>query len=282
MAAEFDRRAADEAERVAASIMRQLGFADARQTQRSGDGGIDVLSSGGVAQVKWQTAKVGRPALQNLVGAAHIHGTPAMLFFARVGYSAQAVQFADSVGMQLFTFGLDGSYRPVNHHAGTMSGSVVAGQHIAPEVARMQEFLGNQWRAEERVREAELAERQRLWAERKRQEVVTEQRRAQAQLARSQRLAAARERDERVAEILAAGKKPRSAGVALLIEAIQLISLIAVCAHLVAAVVVGLHRHYFSSAWSWVGVMVGLVVGAGVFLGVAAACGSSNQKSEII
>lgn len=58
------------AEQFAAEVMMIFGYQDARVTQRSADGGIDVRSARAVAQVKNWSKPVGRPHLQNLVGAA--------------------------------------------------------------------------------------------------------------------------------------------------------------------------------------------------------------------
>jgi hypothetical protein len=107
---------ADEAEEAAARFMVRLGYVDARRTAASGDGGIDVDSSAAVAQVKAHMKPVGRPMLQQLHGAATALGKAA-LFFALDGYTAQAVGWADGVGMALFRFDHSGAMEAVNDRA---------------------------------------------------------------------------------------------------------------------------------------------------------------------
>lgn len=107
-----------DAEMNAAGWMRQLGYLDARVTQRGADHGLDVVSSQAVAQVKWQTARVGRPALQNLFGARGHRNHLQMLFFSSSGYSRQAVFWANEHGVALFHFdGFHGALTPVNQMA---------------------------------------------------------------------------------------------------------------------------------------------------------------------
>jgi hypothetical protein len=69
------------AEVNAADWMRYWGFLDARVTQSGSDGGIDVRATGAVAQVKREAKAVGRPAVQNLVGARGRDASLHLLFF---------------------------------------------------------------------------------------------------------------------------------------------------------------------------------------------------------
>lgn len=71
------------AENMAAAHMRAYGFSDARTTPGGSDGGIDVVSRWGVAQVKYFSNPVGRPDVQKLRGAAH--GRDRVLFYALSG-----------------------------------------------------------------------------------------------------------------------------------------------------------------------------------------------------
>ncbi|QDC12713.1 hypothetical protein E2561_00570 [Rhodococcus ruber] len=107
---------AREAEENAAVHMRKLGFPDAAVTDEGPDGGIDVRSSGAVAQVKLWFRPVGSPALQQLYGA---RGTARheMLFFAHSGYSKPAVLYADQHSIALFTFDTDGNITAHNDSA---------------------------------------------------------------------------------------------------------------------------------------------------------------------
>jgi hypothetical protein len=88
-------------------------------TQRSGDGGIDVLSDHCVAQVKFYSDKpVGRPELQQLKGASVPYGDPEVVFFAYNGYTDQAIIYAEEVSMCLFDFHAHlGTFNSRNSHA---------------------------------------------------------------------------------------------------------------------------------------------------------------------
>lgn len=114
-------RDALEAEEVVALWVRWLGWPDARTTVATGDGGIDVIGTGptglAVAQVKFEAKPTGRPQLNALFGAGHGVGATSWLFFTAKGYSEQALDWADQVGMSLFSFTLDGDIQPVNRSA---------------------------------------------------------------------------------------------------------------------------------------------------------------------
>lgn len=103
-----------DAEHLAAEWMREHGFADARVTQRGADGGVDVLSSKALAQVKYQTNYVGRPLLQRLLGARGVAQDKHLLFFTGSSYTATARNYADTTSIALFTYELDGTVHPVN------------------------------------------------------------------------------------------------------------------------------------------------------------------------
>ncbi|MFF2387897.1 restriction endonuclease [Agromyces sp. NPDC058104] len=93
------------AEELAAGWMRHLGADDAVVTQFSGDGGIDVVSSRCIAQVKNLAPGSAVPVAQirELAGvAAHDGRTP--VFFTSGSYSAGGVEFADRAKMALFIY----------------------------------------------------------------------------------------------------------------------------------------------------------------------------------
>jgi hypothetical protein len=114
------RRAA-EAEGVCAEWVRWMGFPGAVVTGDGADGGIDVLGDGPTgriaAQVKFEAVPTGRPKLQELLGAGVASRANVWAFFASAGYTNQAKVWADSVGMALFGFALDGSVEPNNEAA---------------------------------------------------------------------------------------------------------------------------------------------------------------------
>ncbi|MCF6735228.1 restriction endonuclease [Blastococcus sp. KM273129] len=100
-----------DAERLAASHMRRLGFEDARVTATGADGGIDVWATGAVAQVKFQWSKTGRPAVQALHRVATAHQAEA-LFYA-IDYTQQALTYANNTGIALFLFDSTGDVAPI-------------------------------------------------------------------------------------------------------------------------------------------------------------------------
>lgn len=107
------------AEANAVSWMRYLGFRDARQTRGGSDGGLDVIASKAVAQVKFEAAQVGRPAVQRLVGA-NGRRPRAVLFFVGAGYSQQAIGYANEMDVALFAYRLDGTVTGINKEAREM------------------------------------------------------------------------------------------------------------------------------------------------------------------
>ncbi|WP_206489786.1 restriction endonuclease [Rhodococcus sp. KRD162] len=106
------------AEREMARVMRNMGFHDAREMSGRHDSGIDIMSMSAIAQVKMHFKAVGRPALQNLVGARGVDHSKQLIFFSYEGYARTALEYANEVGMALFTFDdVDWTCAPVNHAA---------------------------------------------------------------------------------------------------------------------------------------------------------------------
>lgn len=95
-----------EAEQAAARHTRSLGFGDADVTGMGADGGVDVRGSGVIAQVKHYAKPVGIAEVQRLRGT--LLGDDIAIFYATTGFTRQAVQFAEQVGMPLFSFGPSG------------------------------------------------------------------------------------------------------------------------------------------------------------------------------
>lgn len=121
----------DEAEELAARWMRWAGFRDATTTTRGADGGIDVTAGSAVAQVKFHMKPAGRPAMQQLYGAARSEGKEPF-FFSYAGYSPQASAFADQVGIALFQFTSDGLIHALNPPAEAVAR---AGEGLGPPVS---------------------------------------------------------------------------------------------------------------------------------------------------
>ncbi|MBY4111115.1 restriction endonuclease [Rhodococcus fascians] len=102
-----------EAELNAVRQLVELGRHDVKATPIGADYGIDLVGNNLIGQVKWQVAKIGRPALQRLFGSRGAR-THLMLFFSKSEYTLQAVAYADSVGMCLFLYDKVGTLRPAN------------------------------------------------------------------------------------------------------------------------------------------------------------------------
>lgn len=107
-----------QAEYLCASALRQFGFDDARVTESGPDGGVDILGSTIAAQVKYTNRPVGRPLVQQLIGAA---GGRVTAFFSLAGFSAQAIECAGEASMALFVVRLPCTVIPLNDAARSMS-----------------------------------------------------------------------------------------------------------------------------------------------------------------
>lgn len=108
------------AEHLAAAWMRHLGAADAQVTAYRSDGGVDVVSSNYVAQVKHQLGAVGRPEIQQIAGIANVENKVAV-FFTTNRYSSEARNFAEVAGVALFVMNPEeGTLRQVNEAAKTV------------------------------------------------------------------------------------------------------------------------------------------------------------------
>lgn len=100
------------AEDVACAHMRRIGFTDARLSGGGRDGGLDVISRLGVAQVKMQALPVSAPVVQQLRGAAPVAAYH--LFYSTSGYTAAAVAVANEIGVRLYKVDSDGAVTAAN------------------------------------------------------------------------------------------------------------------------------------------------------------------------
>lgn len=107
-----------QAEHVAALALQHFGFPDARVTGPGTDGGLDVTGRSVAAQVKYTSVPVGRPVIQQLVGAS---GGRQTAFFSRSGYSSHAIAEANRHGMALFKLTLPSTVTPVNAAASELT-----------------------------------------------------------------------------------------------------------------------------------------------------------------
>lgn len=102
-----------DAEELAAWYMRGTLELEAVALTRSGaDGGIDVRSATAAAQVKHHASPVGAPEIQKAKGASH--GSEHALFFALSGFTKQAVEYASTAGVALFSYTIYGDLTPRN------------------------------------------------------------------------------------------------------------------------------------------------------------------------
>lgn len=105
-----------DAEEAAARCLRKAGCRRVSLTPGSADGGIDVVTAGWAVQVKHTAKRVGRPVLQQTMGAALSMGRrPAV--FSTSGFSAPALAYAKEHEVALFELSMNGSARPVTHTA---------------------------------------------------------------------------------------------------------------------------------------------------------------------
>jgi hypothetical protein len=97
--------------------MRHWGYRNISLTSGGTDQGVDVRATGAIAQVKFEARQVGRPQLQNLVGARGRNHDVELLFLSGAGYSGHAVEYASEMDIALFTYSLDGCMSPENRAA---------------------------------------------------------------------------------------------------------------------------------------------------------------------
>lgn len=102
------------AELLAAGFLRRVGFNDAAVTSAGADGGVDVRGAGVAAQVKYTGSPVGRPVLQQLIGATR--GSRPVCF-SRSGFSKQAYAYALESGIALFNLELPNNVTAKNPSA---------------------------------------------------------------------------------------------------------------------------------------------------------------------
>lgn len=102
------------AELNAARLLQEWGWPDARVTPPGPDGGLDVVGTNVVAQVKTRAHDIGAPAIREFVGAAHGLPDAQKVFFSASGYTRQAVEVADRTDTALFAFEARGAGEPVN------------------------------------------------------------------------------------------------------------------------------------------------------------------------
>ena len=110
------RRDWQQVERDTAAWLRTVGCRNVAMTTAGADGGVDVLTSEWAVQVKHTERRVGRPAVQQIVGAAlHVERRPAVVSTA--GFTSPAVEYAVEHDVALIRLDDDGRGRPVTSAA---------------------------------------------------------------------------------------------------------------------------------------------------------------------
>ncbi len=133
-----------DAERMAAAHMSAIGYPDAAVTASGPDGGVDVKADNAIAQVKHWTAKVGSREIRDLNGTAAALSAQG-IFYALSGYSAEAIRWADGVGLALFQYDQDRTVLPVSRRAAELSGQrVVTRLAPPPQTAEDRAFWNRQ------------------------------------------------------------------------------------------------------------------------------------------
>lgn len=108
-----------QAEYLAALWMKHLGEIDAKVSQATRDGGIDVESAHFVVEVKHHAVAIGPYPVRALAGVAYSKKKVGA-FFSRSGYSKDAMKFARDAGVLLFKYDAE---------AGTLNGMTPVSKH---------------------------------------------------------------------------------------------------------------------------------------------------------
>lgn len=93
----------EQAEHLCAEWLSHLGEENVSVTRAVSDGGIDIVSSRCVAQVKNYTGSVGVVPVRELVGVASVDGR-FPVFFTSGHYTRAALQFAEDASVYLFRY----------------------------------------------------------------------------------------------------------------------------------------------------------------------------------
>ena len=112
-------KTAAQAESYAAEVLRAFGFRDARATSAGADGGIDVIGTGVLAQVKMEGVATGRPVIQALYGNAALEAREGIVL-SLAGCTRQALAWAERAGVACFEFTYDGAVEPRTARARTL------------------------------------------------------------------------------------------------------------------------------------------------------------------
>ena len=113
-----------DAEFAARDWLHYLGYSNAAVSPIGADGGVDVLSSRAVAQVKSGETPTGRPIIQQIYGVAALREKEAIVFSV-APFTDEAMEWADRARVALFRLDLTGMATPANPRAESLYASAV-------------------------------------------------------------------------------------------------------------------------------------------------------------
>lgn len=139
-------------EELAYLHLRDLGFGDVQITNVGKDNGLDVLGTAIAAQVKMTALPVGRPTLQQLVGASR---KQYLACYSTSGYTKDARIFANEHSISLFSVSNRGLVEPANDFATSLTHEVSDSQesklwretysYCEDVVHRMRPWIRHDW-----------------------------------------------------------------------------------------------------------------------------------------
>lgn len=97
--------------------MQNHGYPDARATRRGADHGLDISSTGAVAQVRWRNAPATEASVRDLSGARRNFLERELFFFSATGFTSSAVDWADDTLVALFKYNFVGGVLAQNNAA---------------------------------------------------------------------------------------------------------------------------------------------------------------------
>lgn len=103
-----------QAEKKAAEWLTLSNYGQAMTTGKGRDGGLDIYGPDLVGQVKHHMKPIGRPAIQQLVGARGSDTHKRMWFFSLSGYSRDAITYANKEGVNLVRYDENWNYTAAN------------------------------------------------------------------------------------------------------------------------------------------------------------------------
>lgn len=106
------------AEEIAEQHLKYIGFANVRLSPPGNDHGVDVIGRDVAAQVKMTALPVGRPVLQQLIGATVVYTDRAC--YSTSGYTKDALLYAELHSVALFSIEASGEITPRNQLAEIM------------------------------------------------------------------------------------------------------------------------------------------------------------------